>query len=82
MLLKEAIIFWGEEEAYINFPIIVITSSLDSQMTFFSLWSRKFEMLWNFELKFSSVQNMYFLSNFVYQHILKKKPIIIFLEMR
>lgn len=33
MLLKETIIFWGEEEAYINFPIIAITSSLESQMT-------------------------------------------------
>lgn len=35
MLLKEVIIFWGKEEAYIKFPIIAINSSLDSQMTFF-----------------------------------------------
>lgn len=35
MLLKEVIIFWGEEEAYISFPVIAITSSLESQMTFF-----------------------------------------------
>lgn len=74
--LKEAIIFWGEEEAYINFPIIAFTSSLDSQMTFFSLWSKEFEMLWDFELKFSSVQTVYFLCNFIYQHVLRKYLLI------
>lgn len=35
MFLKEAIIFWGEKEAYINFPVIAIASSLESQVTFF-----------------------------------------------
>lgn len=42
----------------------------------FSLWSKEFEILWIFKPKFNSFQTVYFLSNFVHRHILRKNVII------